>query len=549
MDAELATLTLVHTQTNRAVRADCPARALSSPPSAWCTGLVLVVLAVLFVAIGAVGLDLDRQDARRGLAASERVGPMGQVLGYWAPDLWPAQVLPSLALVRLSPGGRANSAMVRWPAAVAAILGGWLLAWGMSRTLGNRAAILFGFCWFGSLALMDRSAGAGLDMILGLAMLGTIDRLLTRGSDAIAGLWASLAFLAGGWPPLLMIGLVVIVIGRRGSTFSLGLLWPPLATAILWSAVTIAVTSVEFWAMAMTLPLTHPPAWSLATSVLLMGLPWSPFSLLALSPSIRGTWPAERRGWITGWLQAALASLVAGTFVPGLEPAARMIALTGLLVGTAACLESVWDQTLGPAARRAFFWLFSVVLTLWLIAMICGCFIWNLTMPYYRSLGIVMGLLILVVIALGWAALGAGHLRRGLITLILLAIGLKLAHWGYYVPEWNYRHSQGPWGRAIGQWIPRKWSLYTFHDWPDDFAFFIARRIRQLPSPRFLNYLPGAESRYVLLLTSEFENWPDHAPAISLVARFHDQSGEERILARTAGLIPVPGQTTPRYLP
>jgi hypothetical protein len=70
-----------------------------------------------------------------------------------------------------------------------------------------------------------------------------------------------------------------------------------------------------------------------------------------------------------------------------------------------------------------------------------------------------------------------------------------------------------------------------------------------LPSPRFLNYLPGAESRYVLLLTSEFENWPDHAPAISLVARFHDQSGEERILARTAGLIPVPGQKTPRYLP
>ena len=68
-------------------------------------------------------------------------------------------------------------------------------------------------------------------------------------------------------------------------------------------------------------------------------------------------------------------------------------------------------------------------------------------------------------------------------------------------------------------------------------------------SPRFLNYLPGSESRYVLLQTSEYENWPDHAPPISLVARFHDQSGGERILARTAGLIPVPGQNTPRYLP
>jgi hypothetical protein len=549
MNAEMTTWTVAAAQTKRAVRADCPPRVLASPPSELCAWLVLAGLAVMFVAVGALGLDLDRQDARLGLAAGELVGPMGQVLGYWAPDLWPAQVIPSQVLFRISSGGRPTAGAVRWPAALAAILGGWLLAWGMSRTLGNRAAVLFGFCWFGSLALMDRSAGAGVDPILGLAMLGTIDRLLRRGSDGIAGLWASLAFLAGGWPPLIVIGLAVIAIGRRGSTFSLGLLLPPLATAILWSAVTIAVTSAEFWTVALTLPLTHRPAWSLASSVLLLGLPWSPFSLLALSRSIRAAWPPEGRAWITGWLQAALASLIAGTFVPGLGPAARMMALTGLLVGVAACLESVWDQTIGRTARRSFFFLFSVVLVLWLIAMICGCFIWNLTMPYYRNLGIAMGLMILVVTALGWSALGTGHLRRGMITLILLAIGLKLAHWGYYVPEWNYRHSQGPWGRAIGQWIPRKWSLYTFHDWPDDLAFFIGRRVRQLPSPRFLNYLPGAESRYVLLLTSEFENWPDHAPAISLVARFHDPSGAERILARTAGLIPVPGQTTPRYLP
>ena len=35
--------------------------------------------------------------------------------------------------------------------------------------------------------------------VIGLAALATINRLLTRGSDWIAGLWASLAFLAGGW--------------------------------------------------------------------------------------------------------------------------------------------------------------------------------------------------------------------------------------------------------------------------------------------------------------------------------------------------------------
>jgi hypothetical protein len=386
-------------------------------------------------------------------------------------------------------------------------------------------------------------------MILGLGLVGTIDRLLRRKADAIAGLWASLAFLAGGWPPLIMIALAVIVIGRPGSSYSLGLLLPPLITAMLWSAATIGLISAEFWAAALALPLTLPPAWSLIPSVLLLGLPWIPFSLLASSRSIRQTWSAEGRDWVTGWLQAALAALIAGTLVPGLGPAARMIALAGLLVGAAAGLESAWDRTLGRAPRRTFFVLFSAVLVLWLVAMLCGCFIWNLTMPYYRSLGIAMSLLVLIVIALGCSALGVGNPRRALITLIFLAIGLKLAHWGYYIPEWNYRHSQGPWGRAIGQWIPRKWSLYTFHDWPEDLAFFTGRRIRQLPSPRSLDYLPGADSRYVLLLTSEYENWPDHAPPISLVARFHDQSGEERILARTAGLIPVPGQRITRYLP
>ena len=440
--------------------------------------------------------------------------------------------------------------MVRWPAALASIFAGWLLVWGMSRTFGTRAAIILGFCWFSSLAMIDRSAGAGIDPILGLATLGAIDRILTRGSDWIAGLWASLAFLAGGWPPLVVIALAILVIGRRGSRFSLRLLLPPIGTAIAWSVATIGVTSVEFWAAALTRPMTQRPDWTLALGVLfLLGMPWSPFAFLALSRSIRDTWPMEGRAWVTGWLQAALASLIAGSLVPGLGPAARMIALAGLLVGASACLESVWRNALGPAARRAFFLLFSAVLTLWLIVMIYGCFIWILTMPYYRTLGVVMGLMIPVVVVLGWSALGAGNPRRGLVTLVVLGIGLKLAHWGYYVPEWNYRRSQGPWGRAIGQWIPRKWSLYTLHDWPDDLSFFIGRPVRQLRSPRFLNYLPGSESRYVLLQTQEFENWPDHAPPISLVARFHDQSGEERILARTAGLLPVPGQRILRYTP
>jgi hypothetical protein len=549
MNRDVAAVAPAHPPRTRAIRTDGAAQAVARPPGVIGLRLVLAGLALGFVVVGVAGLEVGPLEARLGLAAGERIGPLGQVLGYWAPDLWPAQVVPSLVLARLEPWGRPTTAAVRWPAALAGILGGWLLARGMLRALGLRAAIVFGCCWFGCVALIDRSAGAGLDLISGLATLAAIDRLLTRGSDGIAGLWSGLAFLAGGWPPLLVIGLALIVIGRPGAGFSLALLLPPVVIAVLWSAATIGLASAEVWAAALTLPLTEKPAWSLGLGVLALGLPWSPFSLLALSRVLRANWPADGRRWVLGWVQVGLTGWIAGTLIPGLSPSARPVVLAGLLVAAAAGLEAAWTQSLSPAARRTFFVLFSAVLALWLITMTYAGFLWNFTMPYYRVLGVVMGVLILAVIGLGWSALGWNHSRRGLVTLALLAVGLKLAHAGYYAPEWNYRRSQGPWGRAIGQWFPRRWPVYTFHDWPPDLCFFIGRPVRQLHSPRFLNYLPGSESRYVLLLTSEFDNWPRQAPPIAPVARFQDPSGEHRILARTAGLLPVPGQTALRYLP
>jgi hypothetical protein len=549
MNADLASMPLARPVKTKTVRTDRAARAWPRPPGETWVWLTLVGLALGFVVVGVESLDLGPLEAPLGLAAGGNVGPLGQVLGYWAPDLWPGQVLPSLALARLQPGGRPTSGAVRWPAALAGILGGWLLARTMYRTLGARAAIFFGFCWFGSLALIDRSAGAGFDLILGLATLAAIDRLLSRGSDWVAGLWASMAFLAGGWPPLVVIGLAVIVIGKTASRFSTRLLLPPLGTAIIWSVATIEVASAELWAAALTLPFTQKPTWSLGLGILMLGLPWSPFCLLASSRSIRSAWPAEGRAWVTGWLQVAIACGIAGTMVPGLSQAAQTIALAGCLVGAAACLESAWGNTLSPTARRAFFVAFSGLFAFWLVVMIYGCFLWILTMPYYRALGVAMSVMTMGVGVLGWTALASFNPRRGLLTLIFLAMGLKLVHWGYYVPEWNYRQSQRPWGRAIGQWIPRKWSLYTFHDWPPDLSFFIGRPVRQFRTPRFLTYLPGSESRYVLLQTSEFDNWPEHAPPLSLVARFQGPSGEERILARTAGLLPVPGQSAPQFAP
>src|SRR5262249_4694719 len=152
------------------------------------------------------------------------------------------------------------------------------------------------------------------------------------------------------------------------------------------------------WAAALTLPLTQKPAWSLGLSVVALGLPGSPFALLALSHPLRTTWPADGRRWVLGWVQVALAGWIAGTLIPGLGPSARAVALAGLLVAAAAGLEAAWTQTLRPAARRTFFVLFSGLLALWLIAMTYGGFLWNVTMPYYRVLGVVMGILILTVI-------------------------------------------------------------------------------------------------------------------------------------------------------
>ncbi|MFI5456678.1 MAG: hypothetical protein ACHRXM_14615 [Isosphaerales bacterium] len=516
-------------------------------PATWAR-LVLVGLALAFVVLGATDLDLGPLEARLGLAAGERLGPLGQVFGYWAPDLWPAQVFPSILLAQFEPLGRPSSAAVRWPAALAGIIAGWVLARRMSRALGIRAGVLVGICWFSSLALIDRSGESGLDLILGLATLATIDHLMARGSDLVAGLWASLAFLAGGWPPLVVIGLAIIVLGRTAMDFSWRLLLPPFLTAVLWSLWTCWSATTEAWAAALTLPLTQKPSWFLGLGVLALGLPWSPFAFLALAPSVREGWKPDGRRWVNGWFQVAIASLVAGTFVPGLSQASRVVALAGWTVGTAACLESAWTRLLSRSVRRAFLVLFSGVTGLWLCVMIYGAYIWTLSLSYYRMLGVVMSLLVLVVAYLAWSALVNHNSRRGLITLFVIAAGLKLVHWGYYVPEWNYRYSQGPWARAIAQWMPRRWTLYTIHDWPEDLAFFTKRRVRQLRSPHYLEYQPGPESKYVLLLPSELENWPRSAPPVSVVAKFQDQSAAERVLVRTAGILPPPFGPNPSRL-
>ena len=279
----------------------------------------------------------------------------------------------------------------------------------------------------------------------------------------------------------------------------------------------------------------------LGPQVLAVGLPWSPFAFLLLSRSVRQGWNHDGRPWLRAWLQGAMvACLIIGTLVPGLSQGARVAALVGLLVGAAACLDGTWTRVIAPHPRRAFFCIFGGLLGLWLVVMLYHSYVWNLAMPFYRPLGVIMSIVTLGVALLGWSALVTSNTRRGLVMVMVIAVSLKLVHWGYYVPELNYRQSQGPWGRAIGQWVPKRWTLYTFHEWPADLAFFAKRPVRQLRSPQYLEYQAGPRSKFVLLQLSEFENWPTSAPPITLVTKLLDQSADERILARTAGSVPPP---------
>ena len=87
---------------HKTLRVDSETGTLSlTPPRHW-DRIALVALAAFFVLVGAIDLDLGPADARLGLAAGERPGPLGQVVGYWAPDLWPGEVLPSFLLARSS---------------------------------------------------------------------------------------------------------------------------------------------------------------------------------------------------------------------------------------------------------------------------------------------------------------------------------------------------------------------------------------------------------------------------------------------------------------
>ena len=518
------------------LRADVPTPSTDWPWKA--ARPAVLVLSALFVLVGGASLELGPADARLGLASGETLGPYGRVFGYWDPSLWPASATLGQLWAYFEEVGPSQG-VVRWPAAIAAVWIGLILARRVRLTLGPRAGVLAALGWCGSLAMMDRSAASGLDLIVGLTTVAALDLLLASGPGWAVGVWASLAFLAGGWPPLAVLGLVTIVLGRPGRNWRWPTTLPVAATVLGWSAWALIMAPAEAWASALALPITQSSAWFLTPIVIGLGLPWAPFAILARRRSIREGWPEEGRPLIYAWLKVMGACLIVGTVVPGLGTAALIPALAGMVVVSAACWDRIWEASdeLPRAVRRGAIGMTLVIAGLWFLLVLGWGGHVGFAVAYYRATVIAVATVSLVGFLLALHAARFGEPRWSLGALVALSIALKLAHWGYYVPEWNYRNGAGPWGRAIGQWVPEKHPVYVLHSWPADLAFAMGRPVRQLYSPQHINFQPGKGSKFVLLQDSEYaeyQSWSKDWPKLIKVAEFQDEMGlSRRVLTRT----------------
>ena len=313
----------VLTRKGRVVRLDGDRVWLPLPRIQFWVAPLLAFMAIAFVLVGAGSLDLGAADARLGLAAGESIRAVSQVYGYYAPDLWPGRVAVSALAGMFEEGKRATAASVLWPAALAAVGIGWLLARRMAQTVGPRVGLLFGLSWFGCLGVINHSGATGLEFLSGLATIGALDRLLTRGSDWTAGVWAALCVPRGGVAP----GAPGLPGRDRRWPWRGKLLTSPLAPAAgrVWRLVGLGSRSesAEAWAATLTWPLTQRPDWWLIPGVLGVGIPFSPFAFLLLSRRLREGFSPVTRDCVLGWFQVGVACLVAGTVIPGLAGAAK----------------------------------------------------------------------------------------------------------------------------------------------------------------------------------------------------------------------------------
>ncbi len=518
----------------RRVRVDHTSAPVTKPTLwAWCA---VAALLPLFVLWGASARDLNAAEAMQGMAAGESVGPFGQALGGWVSSLTAARMAPSWLWVwAFGEAGVPTPAAVLFPAALAALALGAIPAFRMARLMGPRAGLLTALAILGSIAVIDRSAVMGFDALAGLAVVAALDRVIARGSDLIAGLWAAVAVLIGGWPALAMVLMPIIVLGRQGSYLSWRLVLPPLAAFAAWSAWALNAAPALVWGEALTWPLKRPTDWRFAGLAITFGLPWTPWALLVVSRSIRSALPEAGRPVVLGWLQVAGVAALAGTLLPGFAPAAFAAMLVGLAVAAASGLDRLLAGQAGRKFEFAALWGAALMGLIWSGVAVPRATDLAATVPYFRAPAIMLIVLALVTMAFALVGAWEGRLRWAVGTIVAVAIGIKLAHAAIIVPEFNYRFGQGPWGRAIGQWIPPRWPLYTFHPWRADLTFATEHPVRMLVSPKLLSYEIGDRPVFVLLQPSEYANWPKEAPKLQLVREFQDDNGFPRILARTEG--------------
>jgi hypothetical protein len=275
----------------------------------------------------------------------------------------------------------------------------------------------------------------------------------------------------------------------------------------------------------------------LAANVAALSLPWGPFAAVVAWPALRGGWTGQGRELVVAWLKLTAAALLVGTVVPGMAGAALPAALAGLALAAGAACAGAWQEDLANGPRRTLLAIATAFGLTWAVVVTPTAINLAAAVPFYRTVAIPLALTAPLI---GLAALDAawsGSSRRSLLATLALAACLKLGHWGVYVPEWDYRVGQGPWGRAVGQWVPPRWPIYTIVHWPADLAFATGHPFRILASPLLLEYQGKGDGRpkFILLHAEEFENWPRAAPRLVKVRAFRDQHDQPRVLARTEG--------------
>ena len=496
-------------------------------------------LAIGFVLIGGGSLELSDAEARLGLSAHEPISAVTNVLGGYDPSVAPGAGWITAVWVTVFDGGVPGVGSVRWPAALAAIGVGLLLARRVAIVFGPRAGVFAALATFGSLAMIDRSGATRMDLLCGLALVATLDRLLSRGGDWIAGGLAALAILLGGWPALAAILVPSILIARKVASPTLRLLLPPIVVFAAWSIWAVASSRAEVWAAVVVLPLKGTESWTLGLWTFAFALPFAPLAFLAASPSFRESLDEKGRTSIADWGKVATVGLMCGTLMPGMASAGVTLMLAGLVVCVAPVLDRMWVGGLDASPRRLALGLSLLIgLGAGALAVYAGAYL-AAAQPYYRAVGIA---LIALGTFAGLVALDAawsGSTRGSVRALVLVAVVVKITHFGYYMPESNYRFSKGPWGRAVGQYVPPNKSIYTFHEISPALALATEHPVHRLREEIYLKVQPGSGPKFVLLREAEFERWPDRAPKVHKVRAFQDEYGGVRILARTEGpLVP-----------